>query len=242
MTARSSPSKGSLFGQTDWVKFLGIDDMDLFNAAFRFVALNRQDGWEFRVGADYRNLGNRFVPGYFDANYTVNSQQFALTQETQRILRDASLVTSKLQFLLARPSGRSHGFRAWLSAQFPIPISRSRWSPLPLYVYFEDSQQEADATFLAQIGPFQIDQLVAAAQVVRRNFGGIENFFSLDGMLVRVFGQFYLGPQDARARNNFWSNLFLTAQYDRRWNLQNDGLFAVTNDFQVNLGFATRTQ
>jgi hypothetical protein len=238
---REARWKVALWGQADWVKFLGVEDMDMFNTAFRFVALNREDGWDLRIGADYRNIGNRFIPGYFDANYTVNSQQFALTQDTQRILRDAALVTPKLQYVLSRPLGRAHGFRAWASAQIPVPISRTRRSALPFYLYFEDSQQEADATLLMQVGPFEMDQLVAAAQVVRRNFNGIENLLSLDGTLIRVFGQLYLGSREGRS-NNPLSNLFLSGQYDRRWNLQPDGAFAVTNDFQLNLGFAARTR
>lgn len=230
--------KVALYSSVDYVRFLGINDMDMFNAAFRFVAINREEGWEVRLGGDYRNIGNRFIPGYFDANYSVNSQQFALTNATQSVLHDAALTTTKLQYALSRSDGRAHGFRAWASAQIPIPISRSQFSPMPVTLFYEDSELPASATLLFGIGPVQIDQLVAGAQFVRRNFAGISDLFSLDGTLIRVFGQLYLGPQDERRRNNPLSKVFLNLRYDRRWNLQDDGAFAVTNDFQFNLGFA----
>jgi hypothetical protein len=237
----SAKWKVALYGAADYVRFLAIDDMDMLNVSARFVALNREDGWDIRLGGDYRNIGSRFIPGYFDANYSVNSQQFALTAATQSVLRDASLTTTKLQYALSRPAGRAHGFRAWASAQVPIPLSRTRFAPLPIMLYFEDSQLPADATVLLGVGPVQIDQLIAGAQFVRRNFSGIQDLFSLDGTLVRVFGQLFLGPQDQRGRNNPLSKFFINVRYDRRWNLLDDGAFAVTNDFQAGIGFAAGT-
>lgn len=235
--------KFAVYGAIDYDRFLGVNDMDMFNAALRLVALNRADGWDIRAGVDYRSVGNRYIPAYFDANYSTNSQQFALTSDLQTILGNASLVTTKLGYALAQPEGRSHGFRAFASAEIPIPISRTERTTLPIRFFFEDSERRADATVLFGVGPLQIDQLVAGALVVRRNFEGFTDLFSLDGTLLRLFGRFFFGPQDSRRRrNNLLSNLYLSANYDRRWNLGQDGAFVVTNDVQATIGYSGGTQ
>jgi hypothetical protein len=235
----SSPWRFGVYGAVNYDRFLAVNDMDMVNAAVRFVAVNRQDGWDIRVGGDYRSVGNRYVPGYFDANYGTNSQQFALTADLQSILGNASLVTTKLGYALAQPEGRSHGYRAFASVNIPIPLSRTQRSSLPISLYFEDTERRADATVLLNVGPVQLDQLVAGAQLVRRNFDGITDLFSVDGTLVRVFAQLFMGPQDPqRRRNNPLSNIYLLARYDRRWNLGDDGAFAVTNDVQATLGYS----
>jgi len=107
----------------------------------------------------------------------------------------------------------------------------------------EDSERRADATVLLGVGPLQIDQLVAGALLIRRNFEGFTDLFSLDGTLLRLFGRLFFGPQDSRRRrNNLLSNVYLSANYDRRWNLGQDGAFVVTNDVQATIGYSGGTQ
>jgi len=236
---RSSPWRFGVYGAIDYDRFLGVSDMDMVNAAVRFVAVNRQEGWDIRVGGDYRSVGNRYVPGYFDANYFTNSQQFALTSDLQSILGNSSLITTKLGYALAQPDGRAHGYRAFASVDIPIPLTRTQHTNLPIAVYFEDTGRKADATVMLNVGPVQIDQLVAGAQVVRRNFDGITELFSLDGTLMRVFALLFFGPQASqRRRDNPLSNMYLIARYDRRWTLGSDGAFAVTNDVQATIGYS----
>ncbi|MBL8680898.1 MAG: hypothetical protein JNK05_17085 [Myxococcales bacterium] len=226
-----------VYGALDYDRFLGANDMDMVNVAARFVAVNRAAGWDIRVGGDYRSVGNRYVPGYFDTNYSTNSQHFALTDDLRSLLGSASQVT-KLGYLSAQPDGRSNGYRAFASVTIPIPITRTQHSGLPISIFFEDTERKADATVLVNVGPVQIDQLVAGAQIVRRNFDGPSDLFSLDGTLIRMFGQVFFGPPDQRRRGNVLSNLYFLARYDRRWNLQSTGSFAVTDDVQATFGFS----
>jgi hypothetical protein len=227
-----------VYGAIDYDRFLGATDMDMVNVAARFVAVNREAGWDIRVGGDYRSVGNRYVPGYFDTNYSTNSQHFALTDSLRSLLSAPSPVTTKLGYLGAQPDGRANGYRAYASVTIPIPISRTQHSGLPISIFFEDTERKADATVMINVGPVQIDQLVAGAQLVRRNFDGPSDLFSFDGTLVRMFGQVFLGPQDQRRRNNVLSNLYFLARYDRRWNVQPSGSFAIADDVQATFGYS----
>ena len=244
-----------LFGFADYNRFLEVEDADGLHAGLRFRYLMRQryrqadgqalegDGvmlptWEIDAGGEYRNLGNRYLPGYFDANYTVQSQSFALNQQARQDLGVDALTTTKLEYMLSQPGGRQNGFQAYFRVYFPIPTAANEApTRMPLTLWAEDSAGPLRTSVGASVGPFRLDQVALSAQIIRRNFDGWGNLFSLDGTQIRAVGSIYLSSQQSRRQSDsFLNNLQVNLAYNRRFLRDNGGDVRTTDDFLVTLG------
>ncbi|MBL8602815.1 MAG: hypothetical protein JNK72_12905 [Myxococcales bacterium] len=248
-----------LFAYADYNRFVEVADADGLHAGVHYRYMQRQryrmvndqtlpgagrmfDTWELRVGAEYRNMGNRYLPEYFDGNYGVQSQQFALNDAARRALGPDAQSTTKLEFLLSQPEGRQHGLQAYLRLYIPIPTAAQEPpSRLPITLFVEDASGPLRTSVGATVGPLQIDQLVIAAQYLRRNFEGLDAIFELDGSLFRVLGAMYLTSQAQRrqAPDSLLNNLMLNLSFNRRFLRQDSGNLVSTNDFIVTLGTST---
>ena len=244
-----------LFGFADYNRFLEVEDADGLHAGLRFRYVLRQryrryngrelDGngvmlptWEVDAGGEYRNLGNRYLPGYFDANYAVQSQSFALNQQARQDLGVDALTTTKLEYMLSQPGGRQSGFQAYLRVYFPIPTAAGEPpTRMPLTLWAEDSAGPLRTSVGATVGPFRLDQVALSAQIVRRNFDGWSNLFTLDGTQIRAVGSIYLSSQQSRRQSDsFLNNLQVNLAYNRRFLRETGGEVRTTDDFLVTLG------
>jgi len=252
-------SRTGLFGFVDYNRLMEVVDGDGLHVGVHFRYLLRQryhqlndqslgsegrmfDTWEVRVGAEYRNMGNRYLPGYFDGNYSVQRNQFALNDAARQRLGSDAATTSKLEYLLAQPEGRGHGFQAYFRLYLPVPTAANEPpSRLPITLFAEDSSGPLRASVGASVGPFRIDQLVIGAQYLRRNFDSLSAIFNPEGALVRVMGAVHLSSAQQRrsAPDNLLSNLMVNFSYNRRFLQQDNGALASTNDFFVTLGTST---
>jgi hypothetical protein len=236
------------FGYVDYNHFVGVEDGNALHAGASFVLEEYRGGhrgWKFRIGAEYRNVGNRYMPEYFDSNYIVQSQQFALNRETQTLLGPNAFTTTKLEYMLSRPAGRVHAFQAWMELQIPISNGEDvAPSHLPLRAFVEDAEGDANASVYFTAGPLQLDRLALIAMYSRRNFNGLEGLTSLDGALLRAMGVLYLGGsrEERNSQPNVGSDLLRNAsiniRYDRRFFLVPDGRYEVTNDLIVSLNLS----
>nr|MBK7067378.1 hypothetical protein [Deltaproteobacteria bacterium] len=244
-----------LFGFADYNRFLEVEDADGMHAGLRFRYMMRQryrrsngqelqgDGvmlptWEVDAGGEYRNMGNRYLPGYFDANYTVQSQSFALNQQARQDLGVDALTTTKLEYMLSQPGGRQSGFQAYFRVYFPIPTAAGEPpTRMPVTLWAEDSAGPLRTSVGASVGPFRLDQVALSAQIIRRNFDGWGDLFSLDGTQIRAVGSIYLSSQQARRQaDSFLNNLQVNLAYNRRFLRDDGGDVRSTNDFLVTLG------
>ncbi|MEZ4406614.1 MAG: hypothetical protein R3A52_09075 [Polyangiales bacterium] len=244
-----------LFGFVDYNRFLEVPDADGGHAGLRFryrvrERYRRADGqaldgegrmfdtWEVDAGAEGRWMGNRYLPGYFDGNYSVQSQQFALNSDARAFLGSDALSTSKLEYILSRPTGRTWGWQAFVRFMIPIPTARGEApSRLPITLWAEDADGPLRTSVSATVGPVRLDQVIVGAQFLRRNFDGFGNLFSLDGALIRVIGAVYLSSSETRRNSDsFLNNLVVNFAYTRRFLQENSGALNATNDFLVTLG------
>lgn len=244
-----------LFGFADYNRFLEVEDADGLHAGLRFryrmqQRYRRYDGralggngamfstWEVDAGGEYRNQGNRYLPGYFDANYFVQSQSFAINQQARNDLGVDALTTTKLEYVLSQPGGRQHGFQAYFRVYFPIPTAAGEPpTRLPLTLWAEDAEGPLRTSVGASLGPFRLDQVALGAQIIRRNFDGWGQLFSLDGTMIRAVGAIYLSSQQSRRQSDsFLNNLQINLAYNRRFLRDNGGDVRTTDDFLVTLG------
>ncbi len=249
-----------LQGFADYNRFLEVEDADGLHMGLRFRyrmrgTFNRVDGrearepftaetWELDAGGEYRNMGNRYLPGYFDSNYDVQSQQFATNNQARSLLGVDALTTSKLEYLLSQPLGRSQGFQAYLRFVIPVPTASGEPpSRMPITLWAEDATGPLRTSVSASVGPFRLDQLIVGAQVQRRNFDGWSNLFSLDGTLIRVLGAVFLSSSQARRENDsLLNNLVVNFAYTRRFLRESNGDLSTANDFLVTLGSSLGVQ
>lgn len=205
------------------------------------------DTWEVRLRGEFRQLGNRYLPEYFDANYSVQSQQFALTTDARRAAGIDAPNLTKLGWLNSRPEGSVQGFQGSLQVFVPIPTAQNEApSRLPIGLFVEDATGPVNATVSLVVGPYQMGQLIIAAQYLRRNFDGLEDLFNVgDGSLLRLFGRVFLTSRTARSArenpstggiNDLLNGLAVDFRFDRRFFLQPDGAFGVSNDLFLTLG------
>ncbi|MDB4928471.1 MAG: hypothetical protein JWM10_955 [Myxococcaceae bacterium] len=244
-----------LFGFADYNRFVEVDDGDGLHAGLRFRYLLRQrfrryngqalEGngvmlptWEVDAGGEYRNVGNRYLPGYFDANYGVQSQSFALNRQARDDLGVDALTTTKLEYMLSQPGGRQSGFQAYFRVYFPVPTAAGEPpTRMPLTLWAEDSAGPLRTSVGASVGPFRLDQVALSAQIVRRNFDGWGNLFTLDGTQIRAVGSIYLSSQASRRQSDsFLNNLQVNLAYNRRFVRDDGGDVRSTDDFLVTLG------
>lgn len=244
-----------LFAFADYNRFLEVTDADGAHAGIRFRYRIREryrqmegqrlsgngamfDTWEIDLGAEGRYMGNRYLPGYFDGNYSVQSQQFALNSDARNFLGSDALSTSKLEYLLSRPLGRTWGWQAFMRFMIPIPTAAGEPpTRLPITLWAEDAAGPLRTSISATVGPVRLDQVIVGAQFLRRNFDSFENIFSLDGALIRVIGAVYLSSsQSRRANDSFLNNLMVNFSYTRRFLQEHSGELTATNDFLVTLG------
>lgn len=243
------------FTFADYNRFVEVEDGDALHAGARFWyrtrgMYSRYDGRELdrargfdvfklSIGAEYRFMGNRYLPGYFDGNYSVQREQFALNDQARTALGiDAQSVT-KLEFLLRQPAGRAHAFSAYAQVVIPVPTAPGEPpSPLPITLWIEDGGGPLRTSASATVGPFRIDQLSIGAQILRRNFDGLENLFSLDGSLIRVVGSVYLSSAQRRRspQAGILDNLMVNVSWNRRFLRAESGALDTTNDLFVSLG------
>ena len=246
------------FAFADYNRFVEVEDGDALHAGARFWyrtrgVYGRYEGRElasprgfdvFRlaVGAEYRFVGNRYLPGYFDGNYAVQREQFALNDQARSALGVDALTVTKLEFLLQQPAGRSHAFSAYAQVVIPVPTAAGEPpSPLPITLWVEDGGGPLRTSASATVGPFRIEQLSVGAQLLRRNFDGLGNLFSLDGSLIRVVGSVFLSsPQRRRSpQASILDNLMVNFSWNRRFLRNNVGALDTTNDLFVTLGTST---
>lgn len=243
------------FTFADYNRFAEVEDSDALHVGARFWYRTRAlysrfegralrsprafDGFRFAIGGEYRFVGNRYLPGYFDGNYTVQREQFALNDQARSALGSDALTVTKLEFLLRQPGGRSHAFSAYAQVVIPVPTARGEPpSPLPITLWIEDGGGELRASASATVGPFRMDQVAVAAQVLRRNFDGLDNLFSLDGALIRVVGSVFLASAERRRspQASILDNLMVNATWNRRFLRAGNGALESTNDFFLSLG------
>ncbi len=233
---RDAPRIG-LMAAADFNAFPEIDDAYGLHAGLRFLFVH--NGWTIFLGGEYRLSGNRYLPEYFDTEYVSRAQQFLLTPEL-RGLPGVDPYVTKYGYMLSRPSGNFHSGQLFGRVVFPIPLNdRGDHAPLPLGFFLEDAEGPANASVSITLGPFRIDQFVAAAQYLRRNFDDWSQMFELDGTLISLLGRLYLGSPDAPSGSldEILSNLHVDLRFDRRWFQTIEGDLAETNDFTVSLGF-----
>lgn len=246
------------FTFADYNRFAEVDDGDALHVGARFwyrtrERFSRYDGqalrsprsfdvFQFAIGGEYRYVGNRYLPGYFDGNYTIQREQFALNEQARDALGADALSVTKLEFLLRQPAGRSHAFSAYARVVIPIPTAQGEPpSPLPITLWIEDGGGELRSSASATVGPFRMDQLAIAAQILRRNFDGLDNLFSLDGSLIRVVGSVFLASAQRRRspQASILDNLMVNATWNRRFLRADNGSLESTNDFFLSLGTST---
>jgi hypothetical protein len=237
---RTAPQIGFMvYG--DFNAFPEIADAFGFHAGLRFTY--RHEGWQVFLGGEYRITGNRYLPEYFDTEYVSRAQQFLLTPEL-RGLPGLDPYVTKYGYMLSRPDGAFHSGQIYGNVVIPIPLDdRGNQSPLPIGFFLEDADGPANASVSLSVGPFRFDQLVVAAQYLRRNFDDWSQMFSLDGTLVRLLGRVYLGPSNAApgSFDEILQNVHLDLRFDRRWFQTFQGDLAETNDFAVTVGFTAGT-
>jgi hypothetical protein len=243
------------FAFADYNRFVGVDDGDALHTGARFWyrtrgmysrydgrALDRARGFDvFKVsiGAEYRFMGNRYLPGYFDGNYSVQREQFALNDQARSALGTDALTVTKLEFLLQQPAGRSHAFSAYAQVVIPVPTAEGEPpSPLPITLWIEDGGGPLRTSASATVGPFRLDQVSIGAQILRRNFDGLENLFSLDGSLIRVVGSVFLSSAQRRRspQASILDNLMVNFSWNRRFLRNESGALDTTNDLFISLG------
>lgn len=243
------------FAFADYNRFVEVEDGDALHAGARFWyrtramfgrydgrALDRPRGFDVfkvSVGAEYRFMGNRYLPGYFDGNYSVQREQFALNDQARSALGTDALTVTKLEFLLQQPAGRSHAFSAYAQVVVPIPTAQGEPpSPLPITLWIEDGGGPLRTSASATIGPFRMDQVAVGAQILRRNFDGLENLFSLDGSLIRVVGSVFLASAQRRRspQASILDNLMVNLSWNRRFLRNEAGALDTTNDLFISLG------
>lgn len=243
----------------DYNRFLEADSADAFHGGARFNWFQGSNyardshgqampggsrfvkTWQFSAGVEARYMGGRYLPEYFDANYMVQSQQFALNQQTQAALGPSGFTTTKLEYLLAQPGGYNFGLQGYLQVVIPVPTASGQApSPLPITLTAEDSAAPNSAAVTLTAGPYRMDQLLVTARFVRRNFAGLDHVASLDGAVIQVISQILLGnPRNPANSNNLLSNMALNFRYDRRFFLGGTGQYQTTDDFLVTLGTST---
>jgi hypothetical protein len=233
---RDAPRVG-LMAYADFNAFPKISDSFGFHGGLRFVY--RHQGWEIRLGGEYRLTGNRYLPEYFDSEYVYRAQQFLLTPEL-RGLPGLDPYVTKYGYMLSRPGGFFHSGQIYGLVVFPIPLNnRGPYSPLPVSFFMEDAEGPANASVSFTAGPFRIDQLIVFGQYLRRNFDDWSQMFSPDGTLIRVLGRFYFGSSNARpgSFDEVLQNVHLDLRFDHRWFQTNQGDLAETNDLALTIGF-----
>jgi hypothetical protein len=230
----------------DYNRFLDVDDADGLHAGVRFVYKDvyseEASQFQFRGGAEFRYLGNRYVPTYFDTDYVVRSQRFGLTDQALAAV-DGDPHRTLLEYVLARPDGYTYGFQGYLEFLVPIPTGRGlRPTILPISMYVEGSEQPASWSASATVGPFQMDQLIVMAQYLRRNFSGPEGIVDPNGALFEVLGRFYLANPNDDSEGATWLNkVYVDMRFDHRFFLDPQGDFRGTNDFVLTVGFTAGT-
>jgi hypothetical protein len=244
-----------VFAHVDYNRFLEVEDGDGLHGKgeLRFDLYERLRGppgddevswrptWGVHAGVEYRNLGSRYQPTYFDGNYSVQRDQFALTSAARNALGADALTTTKLEWLLARPLGREHGFQGYLQVFFPIPTAAGRApSRLPFTLRVEDASGPLRAAVTAELGPFRMDQVTLGAEFLRRNFDSLADVFSLDGAMIRVQSSIALAPQSGpNASSSLLGGMVINLFYNRRFLRAPNGSLDATNDFMVTLGTST---
>ena len=244
-----------LFAFADYNRFLEVQDADGAHGGLRFRFRMRQryrrangqdlegngamfNTWEVDIGGEYRNMGNRYMPEYFDANYAVQSQSYALSDGARRSLGAGALTTTKLEYLLSQPLGRSQGWQAYFRVYFPLPVVAGEPpSRIPLTLWAEDASETMRTSAAAAIGPFRLDQVALGAMIVRRNFDGWGNFFSFDGTMIRAYATIQVASSQSRRQSDgFLNSLAVNLAYTRRFLREGDGEVHPTDDFVVTLG------
>lgn len=230
----------------DYNRFLEVDDADGLHAGVRYVYKDvysdEASQFQFRGGAEFRYVGSRYIPAYFDADYVVRSQRFGLNAESLAAVGGDERKTM-LEYLLDQPDGHSFGFQAYLEFMIPVPTGQGLAPTiLPVSMYIEGTEQRASWSAALTIGPFEMDQLTLMAQYLRRNFDSIEGVVDPNGALARVLGRFYLANPNATGEDRTWlSMVHVDLRYDHRFFLDPQGDFESTNDFVLTLGFTAGT-
>lgn len=233
---RTEPLVG-VFAYADYNHFLNVEDANALHAGARLVVKHQPTNFELRAGAEYRLIGNRYLPGYFDADYSIQSQRFGLTPEALAV-PGVGIHTTQLEYMLQRPGGLGHGVQAYLSFTIPIPANHDTFNPLPITAFIEESTGEVNGAVYFGIGPFRMDQLVAMAFYQRRNFDDFSQMFNPDGALLRVLGRLYLGSPDdpPGSWGEIMQHVHIDLRFDRRFFQTAQGEFAETNDLVVTAG------
>jgi len=227
-----------LFAFADYNHFLDITDANALQVGVRFVVTDRTTGWDLRAGAEYRLIGNRYLPEYFDTDYGIQSQRFGLTNDALAV-PGVDIHTTQLEYMRLRPGGFTHGLQAYLRVQIPIPANQGTYNPLPIAAFVEEADGPVNAAFSLMAGPFRMDQLIVMALDQRRNFDSLENIFELDGTLIRVLGRLYLGSPDAEPGSfaQMMQYFHIDLRYDHRFFQTRQGDYAETHDFALTAGF-----
>lgn len=228
-----------LFVFADYNHFLDVEDANALQAGVRFVITDRSTGWDLRAGAEFRLIGNRYLPEYFDTDYQIQSQRFGLTNDALRV-PGVDIHTTQLEYMRARPGGFTYGLQGYLRLQIPIPANNGAYNPLPIAAFVEEADGPVNAAFSLVAGPFQMDQLVVMALYQRRNFDDLSGIFELDGTLIRVLGRLFLGSPTAREGtiDAILRYFHIDLRYDHRFFQTPQGEFAETNDFVLTAGFS----
>lgn len=235
--ASDGEPRHGLYMFANYNRFLEVSSADGLHAGLRYVYTYEALGWDVRLGAEYQYIGRRYTPSYFDDAYVARSQRFGLTDEALA-LPGVTPQTTLLEYIKSQPGGHTHGFEAYFKVTFPIPTSATSFTPLPLLAYIEGADAEASWTESLVLGPFVMDQLIVAAQYLRRNFDGLKSFFKVDGSLIRIMGRFYFGDP-SREDASFVDSLHIDAEFNRRYFQSQQGAIVATNDFITTLGFST---
>ena len=231
--------QAGLFVYADYNHFLGIEDANALQAGARFVIKDDSTGWDLRAGFEFRLMGNRYLPEYFDAVYQIQSQRFGLTNDALG-LSNVDIHTTQLEYMRALPGGFSWGLQGYLTLQIPVPTTDGSYNPLPIAAFIEEADGPVNASVSLSVGPFQMDQLIVYGLYQRRNFNDLSGIFELDGTLIRVLGRLFLGSPNAQAGtiDEYLRYFHVDLRYDHRFFQTPQGEFAETNDFVITLGFS----
>jgi hypothetical protein len=219
--------------------FLGLGDATAVEGGARFVVHNRTTGWHFRLGAEARLLGNRFVPEYFDADYTIQSQRYALNDDALA-QPGVDPLTTKLEYLRSLPGGFTWGLQGYLLLEIPAP---DRHHLVPIRAFLEDADGPVNASVSLVVGPYRMEQVSAMALYQRRGFDDLSGILSLDGTLIRLLGHVVLGHPDAEpgTLEGVLRFFYVDLRFDRRYFQTPQGDFRETNDFVLTAGFNAGT-
>lgn len=220
-----------LFVFADYNRFMTLRDGDGLHSGLRLVV--KKGRWDFRTGAEFRWVGNRYYPAVFDTDYTIRSQRFALTN-TALAIPGVTTQTTLQEYLRSRSDGHVWSVQAYMSLEMPLGRSESAGT-LPIVMYIEDTKGSANASAGVVVGPFRIGRVQILGQILRRNFNGLKDLFGLDGTLLRARARWFLGSDSNP--ESIWNRFVLDFRFDRRYFQNQVGAFSQTNDAEVTFNY-----